>query len=103
MLRQLAVTARSIHHAAAVTGDTRRAAQLNDALRDQLRQVRDTYVATERSNALQQLTLEQQATAARAQTARGRPSPLPTPLTPQAESSTVLRGGRPDRGHDFER
>jgi hypothetical protein len=103
LLRQLAVTARSIHQAATAAGDVRRAEQLNDALRDRLREVRDTYLATERSNALQQLSPEQQATAARAATASSLRNPLPNPLTaPVALPATRGRGpARP--GQDLER
>ena len=103
LLRQLAVTARSIHQAATAAGDARRAEQLNDALRDRLRQVRDTYLATERSNALQQLSPEQQATAARAATASSLGGPLPNPLTAPVAVPTT-RGRGPERpGQDLER
>ena len=104
LLRQFAVTARSIHQAATAAGDARRAEQLNGALRDRLREVRDTYLTVERRNALAQLSPEQQATAARATTAgSGHSGPLPTRLTPQQTVPTT-RGRGPGRsGQDLER
>jgi hypothetical protein len=104
LLRQLAVTARSIHQAATAAGDARRAEQLNDALRDRLREVRDTYLATERSNALQQLSPEQQAIAARAATASSlRGGPLPNPLTAPVALPTTRSRGPARPGQDLER
>ncbi|MFD1722433.1 relaxase/mobilization nuclease domain-containing protein [Amnibacterium endophyticum] len=104
LLRQFAVTARSIHAAATAAGDAARAEQLNGALRDRLRQVRDSYLAIERSNALQQLSPEQQATAARAAIATStRGGPVPTPLTPHVSVPTTRGGGPVRPGQDLER
>lgn len=103
LLRQLAVTARSIRQAATAAGDARRAEQLNDALRGRLREVRDTYLATERGNARQQLSPEQKATAARAATANSLGGPLPNPLTAPVAVSTTRGRGPARAGQDLER
>ena len=104
LLRQFAITARSIHGAATAAGDARRAEQLNGALRDRLRQVRDTYLNTERAHAVAQLTPEQRATAARAALSQARTGPLPTPLTPRTDvPSTTRSTGSGKRRDDFER
>ena len=104
LLRQFAITARSIHGAATAAGDARRAEQLNGALRDRLRQVRDTYLTTERAHAVAQLTPEQRATAARAELSHARTGPLPTPLTPRTDVPSTMRPtGAGKRRDDFER
>ena len=104
LLRQFAITARSIHRAATAAGDARRAEQLNEALRDRLRQVRDTYLDTERAHAVAQLTPEQRATAARAELTHVRTGPLPTPLTSTSDVlSTTRAAGHGKRRDDFER
>lgn len=103
LLRQFAVTARSIYQAATAAGDAHRAEQLNGALREKLRQVRDSYLVIERSNTIQQLTLEQQATAARAGTAHTHGGPLPTPLTSRTDVQTTRSTGPTGRDRDMER
>lgn len=104
LLRQFAITARSIHGAATAAGDVQRAEQLNGALRERLRQVRDTYMTAERANAIAQLPPEQRAIAARAELSQARTGPLPTPLTPRTDvPSTARPAGAGQRRDDFER